>query len=67
MFVGVGVGVGVGVVGVHPTYSGRQVCGRTSRGHTGARSRRISAPSFCGACLHFSREKYSVVIFPRRP
>ena len=32
--------------------------GRTSRGHTGGRSRRIShPPSFCGACLNFSREK----------
>ena len=29
--------------------------GRTSRGHTGRRSHRIShPPSFCGACLHFS-------------
>ena len=28
--------------------------GRTSRGHTGGRSHRIShPPSFCGACLHF--------------
>ena len=51
-----------------PIYSGRQVCGRTSRGHTGGRSHRIShAPSFCGACLDFSREKDSVVPFPRRP
>ena len=24
-------------------------------------------PSFCGACLHFSREKDSAVSFPRRP
>ena len=32
--------------------------GRTSRGHTGGRSHRIShPPSFCGACLNFSREK----------
>ena len=32
--------------------------GRTSRGHTGGRSHKIShPPSFCGACLHFSREK----------
>ena len=31
-------------------------------------SHRIShPPSFCGACLHFSREKDSVVPFPRRP
>ena len=28
----------------HPIYSGRQVCGRTSRGHTGGRSHRISHP-----------------------
>ena len=51
----------------HPIYSGRQVCGRTSRGHTGARSHRISTPSFCGACLNFSREKDSAVPFLRRP
>ena len=32
--------------------------GRTSRGHTGGRSHRnFHPPSFCGACLHFSREK----------
>ena len=32
--------------------------GRTSRGHIGGRSHRIShPPSFCGACLDFSREK----------
>ena len=42
--------------------------GRTSRGHTGGRSHRIShPPSFCGACLIFSREKDSVIPFPRRP
>ena len=42
--------------------------GRTSRGHTGGRSHRIShPPSFCGACLHFSREKDSATLFPRRP
>ena len=35
--------------------------GRTSRGHTGGRSHRIShPPSFCGACLNFfSREGFS--------
>ena len=34
--------------------------GRTSRGHTGGRSHRISHPaSFCGARLNFSREKDS--------
>ena len=41
---------------------------RTSRGHTGGRSHRIShPPSFCGACLNFSREKDSAIPFPRRP
>ena len=40
----------------------------TSRGHTGGRSHRIShPPSFCGACLNFSREKDSAIPFPRRP
>ena len=42
--------------------------GRTSRGHTGGRSHRIShPPSFCGTCLNFSREKDSAIPFPRRP
>ena len=42
--------------------------GRTSRGHTGGRSHRIShPPSFCGACLNFSREKESAIPFPHRP
>ena len=42
--------------------------GRTSQGHTGGRSHRIfHPPSFCGACLYFSREKDSAVPFPRRP
>ena len=42
--------------------------GRTSRGHTGGRSHRIShPPSFCDACLNFSREKDSAIPFPRRP
>ena len=42
--------------------------GRTSLGHTGGRSHRISRPpSFCGACLNFSREKDSAIPFPRRP
>ena len=42
--------------------------GRTSRGHTGGRSDRIfHPPSFCGACLNFSREKGSAIPFPRRP
>ena len=41
--------------------------GRTSRGHTGGRSHRIShPPSFCGACLTFFREKDSAIPFPRR-
>ena len=42
--------------------------GRTSRGHTGGRSHMIShPPSFCGACLNFSRKKDSAIPFPRRP
>ena len=42
--------------------------GRTSRGHKGGRSHRIShPPSLCGACLNFSREKDSAIPFPRRP
>ena len=43
--------------------------GRTSRGHTGGRShhRVFHPPSFCGACLNFSREKDSAFPFPRRP
>ena len=42
--------------------------GRSSRGHTGGRSHKIyHAPSFCGACLSFSREKDSAIPFPRRP
>ena len=37
--------------------------GRTSRGHTGGTSHRIShPPSFCGACLNFSREKDSAIL-----
>ena len=45
--------------------------GRTSRGHTGGMSHRRKAtqdshpPSFCGACLNFSREKDSTISFPR--
>ena len=35
--------------------------------HRGGRPHRISPPSFCGACLNFSREKDSAVPFPRRP
>ena len=34
-------------------YSGRQACGRTSQGHTGGRSHRVSTPSFCGVCHNF--------------
>ena len=51
----------------HPIYTGRQVCGRTSRVHTGGRSHRISPRSFCGACLNVSRDNDSAVPFPRRP
>ena len=42
--------------------------GRTSRGHRGGRSHRISHPPFfCGACLSISREKDPAFRFPRRP
>ena len=42
--------------------------GRTGRGHTGGRPHKVShPPSFCGACLPFSREKDSAIPFPRRP
>ena len=41
--------------------------GRTSRGHTGGSHRIFHPPSFCGACLNFSREKDSAIPFPRRP
>ena len=41
--------------------------GRTSRGHTGGLHRISHPPSFCGACLNFSREKDSAISFPRRP
>ena len=51
----------------HPFYSGRQTCGRTSRGRTEGRPHRISPPSFCGACFNFYREKDSAVPFPRWP
>ena len=45
-----------------------KVVARTSWGHTGGRSHRIfHPPSFCGACLNFSREKDSAIPFPRRP
>ena len=45
-----------------PIYSGRQACGRTSRGHTGGRSHRTShRPSFCDARLNFYREKDSAI------
>ena len=40
--------------------------GRTSRGHTGGSHRISHPPSFCGACLNFSREKDSAIPFPRR-
>ena len=41
--------------------------GRTSRGHTGGSHRISHPPSFCGACLNFSREKDSVILSPRQP
>ena len=55
------------VICCHPIYSGRQTCRRTSRGHTGRSSPRISPPFSCGACLNFYREKDSTVPFLRRP
>ena len=46
-----------------PTHSGHQVRWTYQPG-----SHRIShTPSFCGACLNFSREKDSAIPFPRRP
>ena len=46
-----------------PFILGIKFVGRTSRGHSGGRSHRIShPPSFCGACLHFSREKDSAFL-----
>ena len=50
-----------------PCFGGRGHDVRTSRGHTGGRSHRISHPPFCGAYLNFSREKDSAIPFPRRP
>ena len=52
-----------------PIHSGHQVRWTYQPGsHTGGRSHRIfHPPSFCGACLNFSREKDSVIPFPRRP
>ena len=46
-----------------PIHSGRQVRWTYQPGsHTGGRSHRIShPPSFCGACLNFSREKDSKI------
>ena len=41
--------------------------GHTSRGHTGGRSHGIShPPSFCSACLNFSREKDSAIPFLKK-
>ena len=40
-----------------------RLVGRTSRGHTGVRSHRISPPFFCGAYLYLSREKDSAIFF----
>ena len=46
-----------------PIHSGHQVRWTNQPG-----SRRIfHPPSFCGACLNFSREKNSAIPFPRRP
>ena len=44
----------------HPVYSGRQACGRTSRGHAGGKSQRISPPLLLWCLpLFFSREGFS--------
>ena len=43
---------------------GVKFVGSTSRDHTGFL---IHLPSFCGACLYFSREKDSAVPIPSRP
>ena len=37
----------------HPIYSGRQACGRASRGHIGGRSHRISPPSSAALAFIF--------------
>ena len=62
--------VAVMVVGVFfPFILDIKFVGRTNRGHTGGRSHRIyHLPSFCSACLNFSREKDSAIIpLLRRP
>ena len=56
------------VCGFYPFILDIKFVGRTSRVHTGGRSHTIfHPPSFCGACLNFSREKDSAIAFPRRP
>ena len=58
----------VRVVCFLPNYSGRQACWTYRPGSNRRKSHRIShPPSFCGACLNFSRETDSAVPFPRRP
>ena len=53
------------VMTIHTYILNIKFVGRTSRGHTGGRSHRIShPPSFCGACLSFSREKDPAIPFP---
>ena len=59
----VGCCVCVCIVYWHPIYSGRQVCGRTSRGRPREEGRRVSSPCFCGACLNFYREEDPAVPF----
>ena len=49
-----------------PIHSGLKFVGRISRGHTGGMSQSSHPPSFCGACLNFSRDKDSAIPFPRR-
>ena len=50
-----------------PIHSGHQVRWTYQPGSHRRRSHMIShPPSFCGACLNFSREKDSAIPFPRR-
>ena len=51
-----------------PIHSGHQVRWTYQPGSRRRKSHRIfHPPSFCGACLNFSREKDSAIPFPRRP
>ena len=53
---------------VFPFILDMKFVGCTSRVHTGGRSHRtFYPPSFCDACLNFSRKNDSAIYFPRRP